>query len=174
MLVPPPPALLEYRDKLPLVEKDDMVEVSVVVAPAVGLTFVPTVSDAQLIVPEPSREALVLIEALLERVIPPVTVRVIPELTVSVPRVEAVLLNVIDITEVFPVTVMSWPGNMMTSSAAVGATPPTQVAPTFQLPSAKLVMVRAKAEFDEIKRIAVNAAPFKNFTKASAYKFFKW
>jgi hypothetical protein len=111
-----------------------------------GVTVVPTVIDAQLIFPDPVIVATGLTEVLLWRVIPAVTVRVTPELTVNVRAVAAVLEKVIELIVASAVTVMLSPGRMITSSVEAGTIPLGQGAfgvVEFQLPLPDVVIFAA-------------------------------
>ncbi len=130
--------------KLPLIVKlvIDEVRVEVLVVPAPGFPSVPITIEAHVIVPNPANEAAVLFPDALEREILVVTVRVIPLLTVMVPVVAAVLLNVTMLAAAAAVTVTKSPGLMITlsllsgipSPSPSGVPPIVHVAGVFQLP----------------------------------------
>ena len=131
----------------------------------------PTFTEMQFIVPAPSKFDFLSSEAEFCTVIPaaPITFRIKPELTISLLSELLVLLKVIELITVFVVTVMVWPGAMMTSSPAVGMKPPGQGAlgvVEFQLPLPALVTVTA---FDIEALASMNSAA----TTAQAANFFR-
>jgi hypothetical protein len=72
-----------------------------------------------------------------------VTVSVMLELTVKVVVLWLALLNVIELTVAFAVTVTEAPATMTAVSALRGTTPPDQVLVAFQLPPAAVVVLVA-------------------------------
>jgi hypothetical protein len=82
----------------------------------------PDRTDEQFIVPVPVIVASEVPVAALSSVTPAVTSKVTPAFTVNV--LVAPALKVIELITVFVVTVMLWPGAMITSSPAVGIKPP--------------------------------------------------
>jgi hypothetical protein len=127
-------------------ERFEIVEVRVVLPSPVRVVKVPPDrTDEQFIVPVPAIVASEAPVAALSSVTPVVTSNVTPALTVNV--LVAPALNVIELMTVLVVTVMSCPGAMITSSAAVGMKPPGQGAfgvVEFQFPSPAEVTVTAR------------------------------
>ncbi|HKO60901.1 MAG TPA: hypothetical protein VJV03_07065 [Pyrinomonadaceae bacterium] len=106
--------------------KFDIVEVKVtsMLSTVIAVTFPPTVTESQFIVPVPATLADELTEPEFSSVIALVTSKVTPALTVNV--LVAPALKVIEFITVSVVTVMLCPGAMITSSPAVGMKPPGQ------------------------------------------------
>lgn len=110
----------------------------------------------------------------LDKVILTVTVNVTPAFTVNVAKVALVLLKVIELIVALAITVILWPGRIITSSVEIGAIPPTHVAPLFQSPVPELVIVAAKADPDIRKsNNARITPPFRILSKANFLGYFK-
>lgn len=99
---------MRFPDKV----NDEMLDVTVTVAEAVGATVPATLSDAALIEPAPLRVPVVLPEAEFGKVMEVVTVNVKPELTVSVEPFP----TVIELQVLLPSTVSVNPAPMTMSS----------------------------------------------------------
>jgi hypothetical protein len=104
----------------------------------------------------------------------PVIVRVTPELIINVRAAVAVLLKLNELAVTLAVTVTVAPGTMITSSAATGAIPPTQVVPRFQFPPAGvLVIVAACAEIAarQMKKATERALTGKNVLRVNHFNW---
>lgn len=84
-----------------------------------------------------------------------VTVKTTPLLTVKIPLVAEVLLNVTELMDVLTVTVTLSPGLITTSSVVLGTAPPNQVPPAFQLPLPLLVIIALYASIDPANKKAI-------------------
>jgi len=133
----------------------ELVRVAVVVwEPFAGTVVLPTWMEAQLIVPEPVREALVFAPAAFCSVMLPDTVKTIPTFTERVAVLVLALLNVIDAIVRSSVTVTESPARITTASVDAGIVPPGHGAFTvveFQLPLPAVVMVAASADEPELR-----------------------
>ena len=124
-------------------------EFRVVVASPMRVVVVPpTVSDAALMAPAPVNIALLFELLSFPSVMPLVTVRVAPVLTVKIPVRAPVSAKVIEFAAAFAVTVTVTPSLMRTPSPEPGMpTPqPVHVPGAFQLPVIAAVQVNAYAD----------------------------
>jgi len=90
-----------------------------------------------------------------------------PELTVKVAVFELALLNVIELTVAFVVTVTEAPATITAASPLAGTTPPDHVVVAFQLPPMAVVVLVAPRALDvpnKPKRSVSNVKDFIFFT----------
>ena len=97
-------------------------------------------------------------------VMPVVTVKTMPELTVKAAVFEFALLNVNEFTVAFVVTVTEAPATITAASALAGTTPPDHVVVAFQFPPVAVVVLVAPRALDVPNKPSRSANNVKYFT----------
>jgi hypothetical protein len=143
----------------PEIVKLEMEEVMVVVCALVGVTTMPTLTDAQYKAPEPWIEQAVVVPAKLFKVTALVTVTIIPLFML---RVADAPVKVIDRQVVVTLPVRVTPFGIATSSVEAGTPLGVQVPAVFQLPVVAVLTTACVRDTVDKKINTVKAALRKN------------